>query len=242
MGRHRRFIGALRCAGATVVSLFGGTVLGVLLGEAVFQILPGHSIENPRPLSIALGAIPAVGGLLLGGAVWGRTIGRLGRSREDRRMTLAGILGFAPVTFVLAFTLLAVESAVAEAVEAVLPVHRLFTIAFTLCAFLIAATSSWAIWRGLRRPAGAWRTSLQVGLASAVGFLAVDLTMEAAGWVVGAPLAAERMTMLTVMFSGMVGAGLVGGGLLGGMLSQSAQLQPSAGPAVAAWSGPERSP
>jgi hypothetical protein len=64
-----------------------------------------------------------------------------------------------------------------------------------------------------------------------VGFLALNVMMEAAGWV-GA-LAAERMTMLTVMFSGMVGAGPVGGGLLGGMLSPSAPPRPPNGRGMA---------
>lgn len=104
--------------------------------------------------------------------------------------------------------------------------HRLFTTVFTVCSFVIAGISTWALIRRLRAPGGAWHLALSVGLASAVAFLVVDLTMEAAGWVVGAPRAAERMTMLTVMFSGCLGAGLVGGGLLGGMLSQLRQPQP----------------
>jgi hypothetical protein len=75
-------------------------------------------------------------------------------------MTSAGVLGFAPITLILAFTLLGVESAVAEAVEAVLPVHRLFTTFFILCAFLIAAICTGSVLRG---PAGARRAAVQVG-------------------------------------------------------------------------------
>src|SRR3990172_1251498 len=207
-------------AGATVVSLFGGTLLGVLLGEFVFEMLAGHRIEDPSPVTIALAAIPAIGGLMAGGAAWGLLMHRLSRSGESRRMAVAGLLGFAPTTFVLAFVLLSLESAVATALEAQLPVHRLFTIVFTVCAFLIAGISTWAVGRGLREPEWAWRMALRVGLASAAAFLVVNLTMEAAGWVVGAPRAAERATMLTVMFSGMLGAGLIGGGLFGMALSQ----------------------
>jgi MFS family permease len=206
-------------AEATVGTLLGGTLLGVLLGEFVFEILPGHRIENPSPVNIALAAIPALGGLLIGGAAWGLLMGRLSGSGESRRMAKSGVLGFAPATFILAFSLLSLESVVAEALEARVPVHRLFSVAFTLCAFLISGISTWAIARGLRSPARAWRLALKVGLASAAAFLLVDLTMEAAGWVVGAPGAAERATMLTVLFSGMLGAGLVGGGLLGLALS-----------------------
>lgn len=219
MEQRRPAIAMLWGAGATVVTLFGGPLLGVVLGEAVFELLPGHRLEDPSPVNIALAAIPALGGLLAGGAGWGLLIGRLSRSSERRRMAMAGLLGFAPTTFVMAFTLLSIESAVAEALEAQLPVHRLFTIVFTLCAFVIAGVCSWAIGRGLRIPRQTGRLALQVGLASAAAFLAVDLTMEAGGWVVGAPRAAERATMLTVMFSGMLAAGLIGGALLGRMVS-----------------------
>lgn len=219
MIRNGRLGHALKGAGGTVLCLFGGTLLGLLLGEAVFQILPGHQFEDPRPISIVLGAIPAIGGVLAGGGAWGVWMGRLAQSGERRRLAIAGALGFVPVTVALATILVSLESAVAEALASLLPVHRLFTIVFTASAFAIAWVSTWAIGRTLRIPKGAPRLALKVALASAVGFLAVNLTMEAAGWVVGAPRAAERATMLTVMFSGMLGAGLLGGGLLGRALA-----------------------
>jgi hypothetical protein len=43
-----------------------------------------------------------------------------------------------------------------------------------------------------------------VELASAAVFLAVNLTMEGAGWVVGTPRSAERATMLTAMIGGIL--------------------------------------
>jgi hypothetical protein len=201
--------------GGTVISLFGGTLPGALLGETVFELLPGRRPDGPGPVNIALAAIPAVAGLLAGGAGCGIWMGRLAWSGERRRMAIAGLLGFAPTTAILAFTLLRLESAVAGALETVPPVHRLFMIVFTGCAFAIAGVSTRAIGRAHRMPGDAWSPALKVGLASPVGFLAINLAMGAAGWVVGAPLAAERATMLTVMFSGMLGAGLLGGGLLG---------------------------
>jgi hypothetical protein len=57
-----------------------------------------------------------------------------------------------------------------------------------------------------------------VGLVAAAVFLVVNLLMEGAGWVVGAPRAAERFTMLTVMFVGNLAAALAGGALLGWQL------------------------
>ncbi|MDX1616803.1 MAG: hypothetical protein R3300_21020 [Candidatus Promineifilaceae bacterium] len=41
-----------------------------------------------------------------------------------------------------------------------------------------------------------------------MAFLVVNLVMETLGWVVGAPGAAARYTMLTVMFAGNLGAAL----------------------------------
>ena len=43
--------------------------------------------------------------------------------------------------------------------------------------------------------------ALRVGLTAGLAFLAVNLGMEALGWQVGGPGAAERATMLTVTSS-----------------------------------------
>jgi hypothetical protein len=60
-----------------------------------------------------------------------------------------------------------------------------------------------------------WR----VGLATTVATLVVNLAMEASGWVVGAPGAAEWATLLVVMFVGNLGAVLAGGAVLGWTLT-----------------------
>ena len=210
---------AVRGAGATVVTLFGGTLVGVVLGEITFEVLPGHSLEAPRPLNIALAAIPAVSGLLAGSAAWGILMGRLARFGNGRRMAVAGILGFVPITIVLAVALLSLEPIAVEQLGSQLPVHRVFTLFFVPTAFLIGGASAWAIGRGLNDGTQAWRMALRVGLVSAAAFLVINLAMEAAGWVVGAPRAAERFTMLTVMFAGMIGAALTGGFVLGWTLA-----------------------
>jgi hypothetical protein len=43
--------------------------------------------------------------------------------------------------------------------------------------------------------------------------------MEASGWVVGGPRAAERFTMLTVMVLSNLGAALAGGAVIGVVLA-----------------------
>jgi len=211
---------AVRGAGATVVTLFGGTLAGVVLGEIVFDLMPGHSLEAPRPLNIALAAIPAIAGLLAGSATWGILMGRLARFGNSRRMAVAGILGFVPITIGLAMALLNLEPIAVERLGAQLPVHRIFTLFFVPTAFLVGGASAWAIGIGLNDGTQAWRMAVRVGLASAAAFLVINLAMEAAGWVVGAPRAADRFTMLTVMFAGMIGAALTGGSVLGWTLAK----------------------
>jgi hypothetical protein len=75
--------------------------------------------------------------------------------------------------------------------------------------------------------AGAWGLALgrlarsvnpllwRVGLVASVAFLVVNLVMDASGWVMGAPGAAKRATMLVVMFVGDLGSALAGGAALG---------------------------
>jgi hypothetical protein len=101
-----------------------------------------------------------------------------------------------------------------------LPIHRLFTLLFVPAAFLIAATSAWAISRGLKDNTLARSLFWQVGLVAAATFLIINLSMESLGWVVGAPGAAERATMVTVLILGDVSAALAGGALIGYRLAK----------------------
>ena len=57
-------------------------------------------------------------------------------------------------------------------------------------------------------------------LAAGLAFLAADLTMDALGLRVGAPGAAERATMITVLLVSSLGAALAGGAAIGLLLSQ----------------------
>ena len=206
---------AIRGALLTVSTLFGGLFIGLLLGDLVFHILPGHSLSNPDPVHVAIAATPALLGFLIGGAAWGHSIHRLVKRGERRRMALAGMLGFAPITITLAIGLSIVETLAGRTFLAAIPIHRLFTLMFVPAAFLIAGISTWAIGKGLDDHALANWLFWRVGLASAIGFLFVNLLMEASGWVVGAPGAAARMTMVSVLFVSNTSAALVGGAVLG---------------------------
>ena len=206
----------------TVVTLFGGLLLGVAVGFLVFESLPGHSTLSPSAVHISLAALPACAGFLGGSALWGIAIGRLAGNRETQRMAVAGMLGFAPMTLALGLGLSAVEPFVVEQIGALFPIQRIFTLMFVPSAFLIAGVSAGAIGLGLRNSLLAGRLLWRVGLTAALAFLVVNLVMESLGWVVGAPGAAERATMLTVMLSGNLAAALAGGAVIGYLLAPSA--------------------
>lgn len=206
---------ALLSALLTVVFLIGGLAVGIALGNAAFNALPGHSTFNPSGLHIGIAALPTLLGLLGGAALWGVWMQRLAQSSNRRRMAWAGALGFAPITLAIAVSLAVFEPFVIGKLGTQFPIHRIFTLVFVPAAFLIAGVSAWAIGIGLKNKRLALSLLWRVGLVAAAAFLVVNLGMEAAGWRVGGPNAAERFTMLTVLFMGNLAAALVGGGLLG---------------------------
>jgi hypothetical protein len=65
-----------------------------------------------------------------------------------------------------------------------------------------------------------FRSALATGLAASLSFLIVDLVLDILGMRVGAPGAAERVTMLTVAFLGSAAAAFWGGAVLGRTLSK----------------------
>ncbi len=209
------FSGAL----ITVIALFGGLLLGVAFGNLAFDALPRHLNE---PLRIALAATPALSGMVIGSAVWGVLMGRLARATQTRRMGWTGVAGFVPITLALGIALQIIEPIAVARWGDHIPMHRLFTLLFVPTAFLIASAGSLALGFGLRKRALAWALAWRAGVAAALAFLAVNLVMEALGWQVGAPRAAERFTMLTVMFVSDLGSAALAGAVVGVILAREA--------------------
>lgn len=206
-------------AGATQTAAFlvGGLVLGIVVGNLLFEGLEGHTME---PVRVAVAAIPAIAAIVLGSALWGIAMGRLAGRESKRRMALAGVLGFVPVTIGLSVLLLLVEPIALERWGDWLPVHRLFTVLFVPTAFLITTTMAISLFRMMPESRNGWRAALFAGALGASAFFVINMAIEAAGWVVGGPGAAERFTMLTVTFVGDIGAALAAGGAMGLMLGR----------------------
>ena len=207
---------ALRGGFLTLLTLFGGLLIGLVAGDITFRLIPGSSVENVKVGHALFAAVPALAGFLAGSAAWGIQMGRMAGITETRRMALAGMLGFSPITILLASVLGVAEPAIVGYLgQAGQPIHRVFTLLFVPSAFLIAGTSAWAIGTGLRNRSLAFQMLWQVGLIAGVAFLVVNLTMESLGWVIGAPGAAERATMIVVLAVGNVAAALTGGAVMG---------------------------
>lgn len=217
---------AVRGALLTVFTLFGGLLVGLLAGDLTFKLIPGSSVENVKIGHAALAALPALLGFLAGGAAWGLQMGRMAGSHETRRLALAGMLGFGPLAILLAAVLGVAEPAIVGYLGARgQPIHRAFTLLFVPSAFLIAGIGAWAVGRGLRELRLARHLFWQVGLTAALTFLAINLLMESLGWVVGAPGAAQRATMVTVLALGNITAALAGGAVMGLKIYQYTRLE-----------------
>jgi hypothetical protein len=205
----------------TLVTLFGGLLIGLLLGDITFHLIPGSSIENVKIGHAAIAAIPALIGFLVGGAIWGVQMGRLAGSNETGRLFLFGLLGYGPVSILLAAVLGVAGPAIIQYfTDRGQPIHRVFTLLFVPSAFMIAGISAWAVGIGLRDRQLARKLFWEVGLVAGLSFLAVNLSMESLGWVVGAPGAAERVTMITVLALGNIPIALTGGGMMGWKLKR----------------------
>jgi MFS family permease len=209
---------ALCSALVSALALVGGLLLGVVVGFITFETLPGHM---PEASKAGLAAIPALVGTFAGGAIWGRVMARLADREEARRMVWAGALGYGLAVILAGIGLSALEMAIVERGGGpALPVHVVFTILFVPAASFVAAVGGLALGIALRNWSLAGRLGLFGGLAAGVAFLVVNLLMDSLGWRVGAPGAAERFTMLTVMFTGNLAAALAGGAVIGVLLTR----------------------
>lgn len=204
-----------RCALVSGMFLFGGMLVGLLAGFAV-NGLPMHVPEQTRNL---LSALPVLAIITAAGAGWGLAMARQSGISESRRMTWAGALSFTPSILIAGIALSRLEVSILErSGGSALPVHQVFSLLFVPATFFVAGMGGLAVGLAARDRALALRLFLASGFAGGLAFLAVNLVMDALGWRVGAPGAAERATMLTVTMAGSLAAAVAGGGTIGYLL------------------------
>lgn len=200
-------------AGVTALYLLGGIALGLAVA------LPISAIPTPGNSHVARNTLSGVALLVvvfLASRAWGRAIGRRVGCPDPARMGRVAGFVFAPAMMAAAVVLGLLEPVFVRAGAARgLPIHVVFGILFVAATFLVAGVTAFAVGRvaGTRR--AALPHALAVGGAAALAFFGVALGMDAIGWRVGAPDAAQRATMLVVTLLGCLAAALGGGAVLG---------------------------
>jgi hypothetical protein len=206
---------AVRGALLTGLWLFGGFLLGFGLAFW-FNGLPMHMPESTR-VQLSMMIVMII--LVASGFAWGRAMARFSGASQPNRIVWAGALSFGPALILAALSLGRLEVALVERGQGPeLPVHVLFTLLFVPAAFFVAGTGGFALGLAQENIQLALRLALGCGLAGGAAFLLVNLVMYQLGYKVGAPGAAERATMLTVMMAGSLGAALAGGAAVGTLL------------------------
>jgi hypothetical protein len=221
MNAEKSFSGvAIRCGLVSGLILVGGMLAGLLAGFAV-NGLPMHVPEQTKNL---LSALPVLAIITAAGAGWGLAMARLTGIAESRRMTWAGALCFSPSILAAGIALSLLEVAIVErGGGSDLPVHQVFSLLFVPATFCVAGIGGLAMGLAAKDWALAFKLFLASGFAGGLAFLAVNLVMDALGWRVGAPGAAERATMLTVTMAGSLAAAVVGGAVIGVLLGRYAK-------------------
>jgi hypothetical protein len=220
---HPRYLRvALMSALASGLCLVGSLVLPFVVALVVGQLI-GNSNNPPPALAIAM-IVLALVSLIAGSAAWGIMLARIAGYSRPRRLALACALSYGPATLAVVLLLGRIESMVVDGLQD-LGIHILFSLLFVPAVFFVAATTGIAIGWALRSWRLAIRAALGGGAAAALAFLAVDLLLDSLGMRVGAPGAAERATMLTVLAIGDLGAALAGGAAIGVILARHVAAQ-----------------
>jgi cytochrome bd-type quinol oxidase subunit 2 len=215
----------LASAMVTTVSLVGGMVAGAAIGALVHG-LPFHAPEQTMTF---LASIPALVGVLGGGAFWGSLLARIHNLPNRKEALIAGALGFGLAVIGAALLLNVLERALVEqGCLPGIPVHVKFTLLFVPATLLVATIGGSAIALASGKRANWLRTALASGLAASLTFMIVDLVLDTVGMRVGGPHAAERATMLTVTFLGSTAAAFSAGAVLGRLLSKGPAHTPPA--------------
>ena len=202
----------------------GGAVPAIFVILVAGQQFAPHSETLAGLMALAL----VVGGLSLGGALWGRSVARRLGWANTRGVMAATGAAYCVVMIAAMQALGTLERVLVEQGRTGgVPLHVLFAILFTAATFVVVAVLGLVI-GGLAK---GWRLALKLalaaGTASALAFLLADVVQDLLGRRVGGPHAAETFTMISVAFIGNIVASFIGGGVMGWMLTAERQAQPA---------------
>ena len=205
----------LRAGAITLLYLGGGLVLGFGVAFAASNV-PIHIAETTKNIGAALLLLAFLG---LASLLWGRRMARLA-GIDDPRVAQIGGISWVIALFIVAL-IASDEVGVFDGVG--IPIHVLYGLIFVPACFAIVGTVSLAWGWALRDGRLGGKLLLQAALPAAAAYMLAYLAMDAWGYRVGAPGAAERATMITVTFVGALAAAFVGGAGLGIGLSRAGE-------------------
>ena len=213
---------ALRGALTTALHLVGGMAIGLLLGFAASG-LPLHFSEV---IKNALAAIVVLGFLAIVSVRWAASLLSVAGLNLPRRVARIAGLSFAGAFLVAGIGLSRLEFLIVErGVGPRIPIHVLFTLLFVPATILVVGIVGFVFGRELGGRRFGMELAVRCAIPAGLAFLLIDIGMDALGRRVGAPGAAERATMLTVMLIGSLGAALAGGAALATRLARSSVRQ-----------------
>jgi hypothetical protein len=215
MARTRSLV--LSAVALTLRDIPGALALAVVVGSAL------DALGALLPIIVSRGAavVAAIVVIFCGIRLWGRDMSRIAQRPEAAGISKYGALVFAMLLGLIGLTLgLAEPVAVRLGAQSSLRIDQVYTLLFVPATLLITSTGAYLLAKSFGDARAAVRLALMCGLASAAVFLAVDLSMDALGWRVGAPDAGRRATMIVVTTLGMICAAITAGGVIGLYLSR----------------------
>lgn len=208
----------VRASALTTRDVVGGLLVAAAAGGVIDTLGTPLPILLRRTLSVAT----AIAVLFQAMKFWGRDMTRLAGQAGVGGISRAGALVLAILFGTIGLVLGVTEPfVVGRAALRGFQIHQVYMVLFVTATLLIATAGTFTLGRGLRGNSFASRLGLPSGIVAAAAFLAVALAMDAIGWRVGAPRAAERATMVVVTTLGLIAAGIAAGSVIGFMLSQT---------------------
>lgn len=206
-------------AGITAAYLLGGIAVGLAIALPISAIPEEGNPHAARNVASGIALLIAVA---VAARLWGRVIAARTGCADPRRFGRIAMWTFAPVLMCVAVVLGLLEPVfVGAGARRGLAIHVVYLMLFPTGTFLVAGITAGAMTTSLGSVGAAMRSALATGAAAALAFLAAALVMDAIGWRVGAPHAAERATMLVVTLIGCLCAALAGGAMLGRRLRRT---------------------
>ncbi len=210
----------------TCVYLIGLPILGMAITVLISERLIGHIRDAALSTAIQIALLAFL--FWGGGILWARiTIRHVGRSPSKRVIFQTGA-GYLLLVLSSGIILALLERKFVEQnVIPEIPIHNIFTILFTSTAALISGSAVFLLLIALLQPSTAFAVAWRCSLVSAAAFFITNRLMHNLGWVVGAPDAAARATMLVVMMCGFLASAAFGGGLSLVKLTQAVKIEDS---------------